>query len=94
MRLEIHVRPGASSTEVGGEHDTALVVRVAEPADKGRATDAALAAVAKALAIPRRSVTLIRGVTSRRKLIDIDVGSADAEPVERAVARLRSQGHG
>ena len=94
MRLEIHVRPGASSTDVGGEHDAALVVRVVEPADKGRATDAALVAVAKALAIPGRSVTLIRGATSRRKLIDIDIGPSDAEDVERAVARLRSQGSG
>jgi uncharacterized protein len=67
MRLEIHVRPGASTTIVGGEHDGALVVRVVESADEGRATKAALKAVAKALGLPRRSVTLVRGATSRRK---------------------------
>ena len=56
---------------VGGEHDGALVVRVREPAEKGRATAAALKAVAGELAVPRRCITLISGATSRRKVIEI-----------------------
>jgi hypothetical protein len=73
VRVEIHVRPGASQPLVGGSYDGVLVVQVAEPADQGRATAAALRAVADALGLPRRSVTLVRGATSRRKLIEIDV---------------------
>lgn len=76
MRLEIHVRPGASRTGVGGAHDRALVVRVAEPADAGKATAAALRAVADALDVPRRSVTLVRGATTRRKLVHVAEGDA------------------
>jgi hypothetical protein len=53
MRFEILVRPSGSETSVGGEHDGALVVRVVQPADAGRATEAALRAVAKAVAGPR-----------------------------------------
>jgi uncharacterized protein YggU (UPF0235/DUF167 family) len=87
MRAEIHVRPSASTTVVGGEYDGALVVRVVEPADGGRATDAALRAVAEALTMPRRSVTLVRGATSRRKLIEIE--TPEDELVEVAMARLR-----
>ncbi len=90
MRLEIHVRPGASSTAVGGRYDNALVVRVVEPADGGRATEAALRAVAKALGVPRRSVTLVRGTSSRRKLIEIEVPVPGGDKVERAAARLRA----
>jgi uncharacterized protein YggU (UPF0235/DUF167 family) len=41
MRVEIRVRPSASETAVGGEYGGALVVRVVEPADAGRGTDAA-----------------------------------------------------
>ena len=48
MRLEIYVRPSASVTIVGGSYDGALVVRVTEPPDAGRATRAALRAVADA----------------------------------------------
>lgn len=89
MRVEIHVRPAASATAVGGEHDSALVVRVVEAPDGGRATEAALKAVAEALSLPRRRVTLVRGGRSRRKLIEIDAGSSEGR-VEAAVARLRN----
>ncbi len=81
MRVEILVRPSASETAVGGEHDGALIVRVVEPADAGQATDAALRAIAKAIAVPGRSVSLVRGATSRRKLIEIDVASNQSQAV-------------
>jgi uncharacterized protein YggU (UPF0235/DUF167 family) len=92
VRLELHVRPGASSTAVGGTHDGALVVRVVEPADAGRATEAALTAVARAVGIPRRSVTLVRGATSRRKLIDLDAGSDGPEVLGTTVEQLLRRG--
>ena len=70
MRLTIRVQPGAKRAQVGGEHDGALVVRVTERAVDGRATEAALAAVAAALGLPRRAVTLVTGATSRTKVLD------------------------
>jgi uncharacterized protein YggU (UPF0235/DUF167 family) len=88
MRVEIYVRPGASETIVGGEYDGALVVRVVEPAAAGRATSAALHAVADALAVPRRAITLVHGATSRRKLIEIDFGSGESDVVRKAMRRL------
>lgn len=57
---------------MGGSHDGALVVTVREPAERGRATKAALDAVAVALGVPRRSVTLASGPASRRKLVEVD----------------------
>jgi uncharacterized protein (TIGR00251 family) len=86
VRLEIHVRPNSSRTVVGGTHDDALVVRVAAPAESGRATQAALAAVADALGVTRGSVKLVRGPTSRRKLLDIAANTTDEELL---VERLR-----
>ncbi len=94
MRLEIHVRPAASRTGVGGTRDGALVVRVAEPAAQGRATAAALHAVADALVVARRSVTLVRGATSRRKLIEIALDEPDRTSVEQRLAALRAVGQG
>ena len=88
MLLTIHVRPNASKTGVGGAHDGALVVRVAEPPDGGRATAAALRAVAVALDVPGRSVRLVRGATSRRKLIEIAVEDSVGSVMEERVVGL------
>jgi uncharacterized protein len=90
MRVEIHVRPNASTPTVGGDFDGALIVRVVEPADAGRATEAALKAVAAAIDMPRRSVTLFRGSKSRRKLLEIQTSSVDARRVQTTLDRLRS----
>jgi hypothetical protein len=90
--VEIHVRPGASAAAVGGDFDGALVVRVVERADAGKATEAALRAVAEAVGVSRRSVSLVRGATSRRKLVEIAAPAADAARVATMVERLRAAG--
>jgi uncharacterized protein len=76
MRVTIRVHPGSRHPGVGGNHDGALVVRVRERAVDGRATEAALTAVAAALSVPRRSITLLTGATTRTKILDIP----DADP--------------
>jgi len=74
VRITIRVRPGAVHPGIGGEHDGALVVRVSARAVDGRATDAALTAVARAFGVPRRAVTLVTGASSRTKIIDVAAG--------------------
>src|SRR6185369_13269764 len=55
VTVAIRVRPGASRTAVGGRYDgpfgPALVVAVQAPAVEGRATEAAVRAVARALGV-------------------------------------------
>lgn len=74
MRVSIRVKPGASKTSVGGTYDGALVVAVQERAVDGKATAAALAAVAAVLGCRRREVTLVSGATSRTKIIAVPGG--------------------
>jgi uncharacterized protein len=81
VRVTIRVRPGAGRTQVGGEHAGALLVRVTAPAVDGRATEAALAAVAGAFGVRRRAVTLVSGATSRTKVVD--VAGADQAVLDR-----------
>jgi uncharacterized protein YggU (UPF0235/DUF167 family) len=71
VRVSIRVRPGSRTTQVGGSFDGALVVRVAAPAENGRATEAALVAIASALGVRRRDVDLVTGATSRTKIVEI-----------------------
>lgn len=77
VRIQIRVRPGAGRTAVGGSHDGALVVRVAARAVDGRATEAALAALAGAMGVRRRQVTLVSGGTSRTKVVEIQSDDVD-----------------
>lgn len=74
MRVTVRVRPGSSRTAVGGSHDGALVVRVTARAVDGKATAAALRALADALQVPKRDVALVSGATSRTKVVDVPDG--------------------
>jgi uncharacterized protein YggU (UPF0235/DUF167 family) len=72
------VKPGSSRTKVGGRHgDRSLIVAVSAKAVGGAATEAALRAVAEALGMPRRSVVLISGATSRDKVLGVSSETPD-----------------
>lgn len=83
LSIAIRVVPGASFPGVGGLRGESLVVRVHERAVDGRATAAALTVLA---GVRRRDVRLVRGATSRDKIVAVDRGHAE---VVRALARLR-----
>ncbi|GAA0618497.1 hypothetical protein GCM10009547_21050 [Sporichthya brevicatena] len=86
LRVAIRVRPGSSRAGVGGTHAGALVVKVSERAVDGRATEAALTALAKALGVPRREIRLVRGATSRDKVVAVE---GDEQVLTAALERLR-----
>jgi len=91
MRVTLRVKPGSSRTQVGGDHDGALVVRVNARAVDGKATEAALRALAEALGLRRSEVTLVTGATARTKLVDLNPGSPGPSDPELAalLAQLR-----
>ncbi|MGH3253366.1 MAG: DUF167 domain-containing protein [Trebonia sp.] len=72
MRVPIRVKPGSARASVGGRRGEALLVAVTARAVDGKATEAALRAVAAAFDVKRRDVTLVSGAASRDKVIDID----------------------
>lgn len=84
VRVTVRVRPGSARPGVGGEHDGALVVRVSAKAVDGRATEAALSAIAAAFGVRRRAVTLVTGAASRTKIVEV----TGADPAD--LARLLS----
>lgn len=87
LRIPIRVKPGSSRTRVGGRYgQTSLIVAVTAKAVDGAATEAALRAVAEALGMPRRSVVLITGATSRDKVLG--VSSDDPDTVRELVREL------
>jgi len=75
-RITIRVHPGASRIKVASMppepgQGQLLEVWVTQRAVEGRATEAALAALADALGVRRRSVRLIAGARSRTKVVEV-----------------------
>jgi len=85
MRITIRVRPGSTRPGVGGEHGGALVVRVSERAVNGKATAAAMAAVAGAFGVRPHAVTLVTGAASRTKILE--VAGADRLTLQRLLGQ-------
>jgi uncharacterized protein (TIGR00251 family) len=75
--LAIRVQPRAKRTEVAGEREGAVVIRVNAPPLEGRANEAVRRLIAKRLNVPQSAVQIVRGEGSRDKLVRIEGLSAD-----------------
>jgi uncharacterized protein (TIGR00251 family) len=82
--ISVKVVPGASRSRIAGPHGDALKVQVAAPPERGRANDAVCDLFAEALGVPRRAVSVARGLTSPSKTIRVDGLTPDE--VERRLA--------
>jgi uncharacterized protein (TIGR00251 family) len=69
--LAIKAIPNAPRSEVVGWLGEALKVKIHAPPVEGKANDALCEFLADTLGLPRRAVTLVRGDTSRQKLLRI-----------------------
>lgn len=83
VRFAVHVQPRASRSESGGLHGEALKVRLSAPPVDGAANAALIELLADVLGVPRRSVRIVAGLQSRRKVVEV-VG-ATADRVQRLV---------
>ena len=81
LLFKFTVTPGAAASEVVGRHGDGWKVRVAAPAERGRANAALVALLAEVLSLPRDRIEIVRGHTSRWKTVAI--ASLDAPEVER-----------
>ncbi|MDP2673680.1 MAG: DUF167 domain-containing protein [Dehalococcoidia bacterium] len=76
-RLKLHVTPGAREDRIAGWQGDSLRVRVRARPEKGLANEAALRLLAGRLNLPRSRLDLVRGATSRDKLIEVEGLSED-----------------
>ncbi len=70
--VAIKAIPNAPRSEVVGWLGDALKVKVHAPPLEGRANDELCRFLADTLGLPRRAVTVLRGDTSRQKLVRIE----------------------
>jgi uncharacterized protein (TIGR00251 family) len=67
--IPVIAQPGAKRSAIVKFHDGAVKIAVNQPPDKGRANEAIMELLADALNLPIRSLELVAGATSRRKMI-------------------------
>lgn len=71
-RIAVRVQARARRNEIGVARDGALLVRVTAPPVDGKANDAVRKLLAKRLGIPSSRVSVVRGASSRDKLLAIE----------------------
>ena len=88
VRLHVYIQPRASKTELAGMHDGVIKIRIAAPPVDNAANRALIDFVAERLGIAKRSVRVVSGDTSRRKVLEVD--GVTAELVAAALGRMES----
>jgi uncharacterized protein (TIGR00251 family) len=89
-RLSLRVSPGARKSAVVGRYGERWKIRVAAPAESGRANEALLELLGKALGVTRSQVRVVTGVGARDKIVEV-IG-IDAEESERLLSASAGEG--
>ena len=87
LTFKVRVVPRSSRSEIVGQHDGALRVRIAAPPVEGAANLALVRLLARALDVSLGAVEIISGKSSRTKTVSIaGSGAASLERLLRATA--------
>ena len=78
--LSVRIQPRASKNELVRKEDGGLKIRLTAPPVDGAANEALIRFLADALSVPKSSVELVSGHTSRDKIVRIHgISGAEAE---------------
>lgn len=72
VEITLYVQPGAKKTEIVGEFDGALKLRVLAPPVEGKANAAVLAFFARNCGVSKSRVSLLSGELNRHKRVRIE----------------------
>jgi uncharacterized protein (TIGR00251 family) len=70
--IAVRLTPRAGKNEISGERDGSLLVRVTAPPVDGQANAALCRLIAKRARVGVRSVSVVRGVSSREKVVRVE----------------------
>jgi len=70
--IKVRVQPKSSRNQVGGFQDGTLRVRVTAAPTEGQANAAVIALLAKTLGVSKSRLEIIRGYSSRDKVVSVD----------------------
>jgi len=71
LRFGVHAKPRAKKSAIVGVKDGVLELSLAAPPADGAANEELVRTLAEVLGVPKRSVTIVRGASSRHKLVEV-----------------------
>lgn len=77
-RISVRVYPGAAGNEVTGFANGVLLLKISAPPVRGKANRELVAFLSRLLGVARDSVNIVKGNTSRNKIVAIDGWSKEA----------------
>ncbi len=75
--LPVRVQPGAGRNELVGSSGGVLHLKIAAPPEKGKANRELIAFLSRELGIKKSSISIVKGITGRNKLIAIEGLNSD-----------------
>lgn len=88
-RIEIKVHPRAKRTTFAGRLGEAYKLHLAAPPVDGKANDECIRFLAELAGVPRSRVRIVRGETSRNKVIDVE--GIDQSAFESAINGINAR---
>ena len=90
-KISLRVYPNASRNEMVGFTDGVLRVKVSVPPSKGKANRELIAFLSRLLGVGKDSINIIKGHTTRNKVVAID-GLSREEVMKRLLPKSFSSG--
>ncbi|APC97700.1 hypothetical protein KX01_283 [Francisella frigiditurris] len=75
--LSVYIQPNSSKSEICGEHDGALKIKIASPAVDGKANKELINFLAKYFKLKKSLINIKRGEISRHKVLEIFLEKED-----------------
>lgn len=73
MRVKVKVKPGSNREGVREVSEGEIEVRVSVPPERGKANERVIQLIAEHYGVRKSAVRILRGETSREKLVEIDL---------------------
>ena len=83
LTFAVRIVPRASRSEIAGEHDGSLRIRIAAPPVDGAANRELVRVLAKKFKLPQNAIEIISGANSKNKVVRIH--GADAVTLEQLI---------
>jgi uncharacterized protein len=88
IAFRVHVQPRSSRNQVVGLHGDALKVKLTAPPVDGAANAACIAFMAETLGLPKSALTIVAGLTGRRKTLAVACSPARVPQIRKRLEDL------